>query len=47
MRTHLICPNCGVRGFGIIKGLKRNTHDVKRQRKAMFGCTNCDHTEVI
>ncbi len=43
----LVCPNCGKRGFGIIKSRKKNTTDTKRRQSALFGCTYCSYTEVI
>ncbi len=43
----LICPNCGLRGFGIIKSHSRNKYDTRRRESALFGCTHCEYTEVI
>ncbi len=43
----LICPNCGQRGFGIIKSHRKNSYDRRSKERALFGCTHCTYTEVI
>jgi len=43
----IICPNCGKRGFGIIKSHRKNSYDKRSKERALFGCTHCDYKEVI
>ena len=43
----LVCPNCGKRGFGIVKSESKNWYDKRRKERALFGCDYCDYTEVI
>tara|TARA_R110002051_G_scaffold321564_4_gene409559 strand:- start:815 stop:946 length:132 start_codon:yes stop_codon:yes gene_type:complete len=41
------CPECKQEGFGIIKLSKKNMYDYKKREKALFGCDECGHREVI
>lgn len=45
--SSLVCPNCGKRGFGIVKARKKNLFDTRSKERALFGCTYCDYKEVI
>ncbi len=43
----LVCPNCGQRGFGIVKSRSKNKYDSRRRESALFGCDFCDYKEII